>query len=128
MQEAHAKAPVALVVGQAQQVIGDRLVLGGQLRLIPIAGITDPEGRAGQPDRDSPSSHRLHRHLAPARWLHHLFCERILHDIGLEALLGIHLLEPTILFLELLQPAHERGVHLPNLARHLYNVAELMPC
>lgn len=43
------------------------------------------------------------------------FCESLLDDLGLEALLGIHLLEPAILFLQLLEARHQGGVHAAEL-------------
>lgn len=44
-----------------------------------------------------------------------LFCECLRNDLGLEALLGIHLLEAPVLVLELLHARHERRVHAAEL-------------
>jgi hypothetical protein len=40
----------------------------------------------------------------------------LLDDLDLQALLGIHLLEPPVLVFEFLEPGHERGVHAAELA------------
>ena len=45
-----------------------------------------------------------------------LFLERLLNDLGLEALLGIHLLEPSILVFEFLEASHQRDIHAAELA------------
>ncbi len=40
-----------------------------------------------------------------------LFCHGLGDDLGLEALLGIHLLESTVFVLQLLEASHEGGIH-----------------
>jgi hypothetical protein len=40
-----------------------------------------------------------------------LFCHSLGEDLGLEALLGIHLLEAAVLVLQLLETSHEGGIH-----------------
>lgn len=45
-----------------------------------------------------------------------LFLERLLDDLRLQALFGVHLLEPPVLVFELLEPGHQRGVHAAKLA------------
>src|SRR5471032_569957 len=44
-----------------------------------------------------------------------LFCKRLGNDLGLEALFGIHLLEPLVFLFKLLHPGHQRGVHAAEL-------------
>ena len=44
------------------------------------------------------------------------FCEGLLDDLSLEALLGIHLLEPSVLVFEFLQSGHQGGVHAAEFA------------
>ena len=39
------------------------------------------------------------------------FCERLLDDLGLEALVSVHLLRAPVFVLELFHTSHERGVH-----------------
>jgi hypothetical protein len=45
------------------------------------------------------------------------FCERLRDDLGLEALLGIHLLEASILVFQLFHAGHQRGVHAAELGK-----------
>src|SRR5690606_19588219 len=40
-----------------------------------------------------------------------LFCHCLLEDIGLEALLGVHLLQTPVFVLQLLQARHHRCIH-----------------
>ncbi len=40
-----------------------------------------------------------------------LFCHCFGDDLGLEALLGIHLLESAVFVLQLLEASHEGGIH-----------------
>ena len=49
VQEAEAKAPVAVVVGEAHQPVGDDLVFQRLAGLVAIAGFTDGKGLAGMP-------------------------------------------------------------------------------
>ena len=51
VQEAQAEPPVAIVLCEADQPIGDLGVLRLQLGLVAIAAFTDPERHAGQRDR-----------------------------------------------------------------------------
>ena len=39
-----------------------------------------------------------------------LFCHGLLDDLGLEALLGVHLLESAVFLLQLLEPSHQGGI------------------
>jgi hypothetical protein len=48
-----------------------------------------------------------------------LFCQGLGHDFGLEALFGIHLLEPAVLVLQLLHAGHEGSVHAAELGTPL---------
>ena len=43
------------------------------------------------------------------------FCEGFRNDVGLDLRLDIQLLEPAVLFLQLLHPRHQRGVHATEL-------------
>src|SRR3989338_3887289 len=74
IQKAQPEPPVALVVGQANQVIGDLGILCRELCPVAVAGLADTECLAGQPDAGAVLFHSLLCHLAPARWLHHFFC------------------------------------------------------
>lgn len=51
VQEAQSKAPVAVVVGQAQQPLGNLIVLDVAPGLVAVAGLADLEGLASRPDR-----------------------------------------------------------------------------
>ncbi len=51
VQEAQSKAPVALVVRQPYQPVGDDAVLCVQLGLVAVAGLADAKCLAGQSDR-----------------------------------------------------------------------------
>lgn len=51
IQDAQLEAPVALVVGEPDQPVGNQLVLGAELCLVSIAGFADRKDVAGQPDR-----------------------------------------------------------------------------
>src|SRR5690606_17330578 len=73
VQKAQAKAPVAMVVRQTQQPVGDLLVLGIRLGDIPVARLADLERLAGQPNRHPSVLHGSLGHLAAARWPHHFF-------------------------------------------------------
>ena len=48
-----------------------------------------------------------------------LFCHRLLNDLSLKSLFGIHLLETTVLVLKLAQPGHQRSVHTAELGAPL---------
>ena len=41
--------------------------------------------------------------------------EGFLADLGLDALFGVHLLQPAVLILELLEPGHQRSIHAAEL-------------
>src|SRR5690606_17835829 len=73
IQEAQAKTPVALVVCQTNEPIGNFRVFGIKLWPVAIARLADAECRAYQSDANPALLDRLNRHLAPARWLHHFF-------------------------------------------------------
>ncbi len=45
-----------------------------------------------------------------------LFCECLLHDLGFDALVGVHLLEPAVLVFKLLETLHQRCVHAAEFA------------
>ena len=51
VQKAQAKTPVAMVVGQVQQLISNLLILGNSSGNISIAGLADANCCAGQSDR-----------------------------------------------------------------------------
>ena len=67
VQVAQPKAPVAVVVRQADQPIGDLLVFGVALGFVAVAGLADGEDVAGQPYADATLSHYFFGHLAAAR-------------------------------------------------------------
>jgi len=48
-----------------------------------------------------------------------LFCEGLGDDLNFEAFFGVHLLQAFVLFLQLLHPGHERGVHAAKLGSPL---------
>jgi hypothetical protein len=74
IQKTQPESPVALIMGETDQVIGNLNILGGQLRLIAVAGLADTERQAGQLNADTPVLYGLLRHLASARWRYHFFC------------------------------------------------------
>lgn len=63
IQEAQAKAPVAIGRGQAHQPVGDQGVLVRGLRLVAIARLTDLKRAARVPDVRSSACNRLSGHL-----------------------------------------------------------------
>src|SRR5690606_29890771 len=73
VKKAQPKAPVAMVVRQTQQPVGDLLVLGIRLGNVPIAGLAYPKCRACQANRNAAFLHGALGHLAAARWPHHFF-------------------------------------------------------
>ena len=60
-------------VAADEQVVGDLNILGRQLFLVTLAGLTNTKCQAGQSDTDTFELDCLLRHLTPARWLHHFF-------------------------------------------------------
>src|SRR5690554_539146 len=48
-----------------------------------------------------------------------LFCHCLLENIGLEPLLGVHLLQAPVLLLQLFEARHHRGVHAAGLGTPL---------
>lgn len=40
-----------------------------------------------------------------------LFCQRLLHNLGLQLFFRVHLLQATVLVLQLFQASHQRGIH-----------------
>lgn len=73
VQEAQAKTPLAVVVGQAKQPVGDRLILSVLPGFILVAGFADPKGFAGKPDGNSLVLNRIFVHLTSLKWPHHFF-------------------------------------------------------
>src|SRR5690606_1457454 len=73
VQEAQAKAPVAIRRGQPHQPVGNPGVLLAGFRLVPVAGFTDLEGLAGMPNAGAPAFHYCSGHLPALRWPHHFF-------------------------------------------------------
>ena len=67
VQVAQTEAPIAVVVGQAQQPVGNELVVGVLLALVAKAGLADREHLTSQPDGDAALCHHLFGHLASAR-------------------------------------------------------------
>ena len=63
--------------------------------------------------------HRLLSHLLPMRWLYHFFCDGLVEDLSLQAFLGIHFLEPSVFFFELLHSSHHRHIHTAKLGSPL---------
>lgn len=114
IQTAQAKAPVALVVGQADQVIGGLGILGRALRLVAVAGFADPERCTRHAYARTALLHGLLSHLA-GEMASPLFFEGLLHDLRLQPLFCIHLLEPSVLRFELLEPRQERRIHATKL-------------
>lgn len=68
MQKAQPEAPVALVMGQADQPVRDLVILIRKLRQIPVAGLADTKDPAGQANTQPPHSGCLLGHLASSRW------------------------------------------------------------
>ena len=56
-----------------------------------------------------------------------LALEGFLSQLCLDALLGAHLLEPSLLCFQLLQTLHHRGIHAAKFGARLSKVAELIP-
>ena len=48
-----------------------------------------------------------------------LFCEGLVEDLHLQPLLGTHLLEPSVLDFELLEPGHNGSIHSATLSQPL---------
>lgn len=89
IQKAQHESPIALVVGQTDQVVGDFDILCGMFCLIAKAGLVYAEYQLGQPNADALFYGPL-RHLASARWLYHFF-QGLLDYLRLEAFFGMHL-------------------------------------
>ena len=68
VQKAQAKTPVALVVGEPDQPLGDLGVFLSQLGLVAVAGLADAKRLAGQANADTTIRNRGHGHLTPVRW------------------------------------------------------------
>lgn len=73
VQIAQTKTPVAMVVRQAKQPIGNFVVLCIHLALIPIARFADPKCHAGNPYGQPSFLNRFDGHLPSARSPHHFF-------------------------------------------------------
>src|SRR5690606_15194800 len=73
VQEAQAKAPVAIRRGQAHQPVGDPGVFLACLGLVAVAGLADLEGLAGMPDARSPAFNCPSDDLPALRWPNHFF-------------------------------------------------------
>src|SRR5690606_4337780 len=73
VQVAQTKAPVALIVSQTQQPIGNDSIFTAELGAIPVAALTDLEGLTCQTDTHAHLGDCTLCHLAALRWLHHFF-------------------------------------------------------
>ncbi len=73
IQVAQAKAPVAMVVGQSDQLIGHFVILSASLARVAIARLADALRQAGHPDTNALICDCLLGHLTSARWPHHFF-------------------------------------------------------
>src|SRR5690606_24467917 len=128
VQVAQAKAPAAVACRQSNQPVRDLGVLIREFRLIAVAGLADVERLTGQPDGRAPCGHRLLRHLAAARWLHHFFASA---SWTISALIRS---SAYIFFSRRFSSSSSFSLAIieasmpPNFARHLSNVAALMPC
>ncbi|MNR51416.1 hypothetical protein D3C85_1710880 [compost metagenome] len=70
VQEAQAEAPIALVVRETDQMVGNLSTLRGQPRPVAIVGNAAPEGLTRLLDTDSTRAIDLLRRLSPPRWPH----------------------------------------------------------
>ena len=73
IQEAQTKAPIPTVLSQANQPVGNHIILSTALGLISVARFTDLKCFTGQLDGDAFLLYRSLGHLAAARWPHHFF-------------------------------------------------------
>ena len=111
IQETEAESPGSIVVSQANEPLRDLFILGNGLGLKPITGLTDPEHLAGQPNRYAALLNHPFGFFAAPRWPHHLFFERLRHDLRLELHLNLHPTQSPVLLLQLLHLGHHRGVY-----------------
>lgn len=75
MQKAQAETPVALVVGQTHEPVGNDSVVNLLPRLVAIAGLANGKGRARQANADSLMPCRSCGHLTAMRWAPHFLQE-----------------------------------------------------
>src|SRR5690554_1327672 len=73
MQEAQTKPPVPLIVGQADQPVGNLGIFVAELGPIAKAGVADAEYPASQANTDAFLIDGFLRHLTATRRLHHFF-------------------------------------------------------
>lgn len=102
---AQAKAPVAVVVRQADQPVCCERVLGILLGLVAVTELADGEHCAGDPYGLLTPMHNLFVHLAPARRLSYFFARYSLAVFAL-GFCEVHLLEPPVLVFELFPAEH----------------------
>lgn len=119
IEKAEPEAPVALAGCDAQQPIGDELVLFGQYRLVAIAAFADPEHPAGEPDGDGAVSNGLGGHLASGRWRHHFFAMASWRMSALRRSSAYIFLRRRFSSSKSLRRAMREASMPPNLARHL---------
>ena len=119
VQVKQAKAPVAVVVREAYQQVGNLFILGVELGLVAVTGLTDGKN-CGMPAEWS-------RHAgAPPLWPSRacetaalLFCEVLVGDFRLELLFQIHFFKAPVLVFELFHARHHGGVHAAELGTPL---------
>lgn len=73
IQLAQAKAPIAVVIRQADQPVGNFFILSVLLGLAALAGLADPKCWAGHCDGDTALLNCVLGHLVSARRPHHFF-------------------------------------------------------
>jgi len=111
IQVTQANAPVAVVVGQTQQPVGHFDVLCVEFALLTKARFADGTHLAGHPYARTALAHCSFGHLPSVRWPHHFFFERLRHDLFLELLLKVYLLQAPVRVFELFHARHHRHVH-----------------
>ena len=115
VQEAQPKAPVAVIVGQLEQPVGDLLILLIAQPLIAVARLADAKCIARKPDRYAPACYCVSGHLAAGRWPQSFFASA---SATISALIfsSTYILRSRAFRLKLPHLRHQRHVHAAVLA------------
>jgi hypothetical protein len=125
------EAPVAVVVRQSQQPVGYLLVLSVLLGFVLITDLAHREDLAGQSHRYTPLNYRPPGHITSARGgnpgPHHFFVKALFRILALSRSSAYIFLSRALSTPSSLSRAIIDVSIPPYLARHLQNIAELMP-
>lgn len=115
VQIAKPEFPASMGCGKAQQPFNYYRFLRTKLQSVVVTRLAHSRAQAGKSNAYAPTSNNIFSHNLNVVMASLLFLNDFLADLSLELFLTVHLVEPTILILQLFRPIHQRGVYAAEL-------------